>query len=426
MCYQRTLSSVIEKATKSFKVVLITGPRQVGKSTLFEKLMKPGRTKVSLDDFDVLTLAKQDPNLFFQTYKPPLLIDEVQKAPELLVQIKKIVDATDEKGLFWLTGSQKFTLMKNVSESLAGRVAVLDLQGLSQSEKLNNPDRGIFVPDMPLQTKRPIWSAKETFKVIHTGSYPQLFDGITDWELYYKSYVDTYLMRDVKDIVQLGNELTFLRFLKVLAPLTAQQLNYANLARNIDVAPNTVKNWVNILQTLGIIYLLQPYFENNIGKRLVKSPKVYFMDTGLCAYLCAIKTSDALMESYLSGEFVETYAVSEIIKSYIHNGKTPNIYYCRTLNQEEIDVVIEQNDKVYPIEIKQTATPNISMAKNFKLVDEQKKGIGCILCLSEKFIPINKDLYVIPINSERAVCRLRLFVGMADIPTCVFIGVFCA
>lgn len=398
MYYQRTLSSVIEKATKSFKVVLITGPRQVGKSTLFEKLMEPGRTKVSLDDFDVLTLAKQDPNLFFQTYKPPLLIDEVQKAPELLVQIKKIVDATDEKGLFWLTGSQKFTLMKNVSESLAGRVAVLDLQGLSQSEKLNNPDRGIFVPDMPLQTKRPIWSAKETFKVIHTGSYPQLFDGITDWELYYKSYVDTYLMRDVKDIVQLGNELTFLRFLKVLAPLTAQQLNYANLARNIDVAPNTVKNWVNILQTLGIIYLLQPYFENNIGKRLVKSPKVYFMDTGLCAYLCAIKTSDALMESYLSGEFVETYAVSEIIKSYIHNGKTPNIYYCRTLNQEEIDVVIEQNDKVYPIEIKQTATPNISMAKNFKLVDEQKKGIGCILCLSDKFIPINKDLYVIPIS----------------------------
>ena len=398
MYYQRTLSSVIEKATKSFKVVLITGPRQVGKSTLFEKLMEPGRTKVSLDDFDVLTLAKQDPNLFFQTYKPPLLIDEVQKAPELLVQIKKIVDATDEKGLFWLTGSQKFTLMKNVSESLAGRVAVLDLQGLSQSEKLNNPDRGIFVPDMPLQTKRPIWSAKETFKVIHTGSYPQLFDGITDWELYYKSYVDTYLMRDVKDIVQLGNELTFLRFLKVLAPLTAQQLNYANLARNIDVAPNTVKNWVNILQTLGIIYLLQPYFENNIGKRLVKSPKVYFMDTGLCAYLCAIKTSDALMESYLNGEFVETYAVSEIIKSYIHNGKTPNIYYCRTLNQEEIDVVIEQNDKVYPIEIKQTATPNISMAKNFKLVDEQKKGIGCILCMSEKFIPINKDLYVIPIS----------------------------
>lgn len=398
MYYQRALSSVIEKATKSFKVVLITGPRQVGKSTLFEKMLEPNRTKVSLDDADVLTLAKQDPNLFFQTYQPPLLIDEVQKAPELLLQIKKIVDNSEEKGLFWLTGSQKFTLMKNVSESLAGRVAVLDLQGLSQSEKNHDPMRGAFIPDIPLQTKRPIWSAKETFEAIHKGSYPQLFDGVTDWELYYKSYVDTYLMRDVKDIIQLENELNFTRFLKILATRTAQPLNYADLARDVDITPNTVKSWVSILQTLGIIYLLQPYFENNIGKRLVKSPKLYFMDTGLCAYLCSIKTGDALMSSPLSGEFVETYAVSEIVKSYIHHGKTPNIYYCRTTSQEEIDVVIEENNKVYPIEIKKTATPTMSMAKNFKLIDESKKGVGCILCLSEKFIPINKELYIIPIS----------------------------
>lgn len=398
MYYQRTLSSIIEKATKSFKVVLITGPRQVGKSTLFEKMMEPNRTRVSLDDSDVLTLAKQDPNLFFQTYQPPLLIDEVQKAPELLLQIKKIVDNTNEKGLFWLTGSQKFTLMKNVSESLAGRVAVLDLQGLSQSEKNNDSTREPFVPDIPLQTKRPIWSVKEVFEVIHKGSYPQLFDGVTDWELYYKSYVDTYLMRDVKDIVQLENELNFIRFLKILATRTSQPLNYADLARDVDISPNTVKNWISILQTLGVIYLLPAYFENNIGKRLVKSPKLYFMDTGLCAYLCSIKTAETLMDSYLSGEFVETYAVSEIIKSYIHNGKTPNVYYCRTTNQEEIDVVLEENNKVYPIEIKKTATPTISMAKNFKLIDEKKKGVGCILCLSEKFIPINKEIYIIPIS----------------------------
>lgn len=188
--------------------------------------------------------------------------------------------------------------------------------------------------------------------MIHKGSYPQLFDGITDWELYYKSYVDTYLMRDVKDIVQLENELNFIRFLKILATRTSQPLNYADLARDVDIAPNTVKNWVSILQTLGIIYLLPAYFENNIGKRLVKSPKLYFMDTGLCAYLCSIKTAETLADSHLSGEFVETYAVSEIIKSYIHNGKTPNIYYCRTTNQEEIDVVIEEDNKVYPIEIK--------------------------------------------------------------------------
>lgn len=398
MYYQRTLSSIIGKANKSFKVVLITGPRQVGKSTLFEKMMEANRTKVSLDDTDALTLAKQDPNLFFQIYQPPLLIDEVQKAPELLLHIKKIVDNTDKKGLFWLTGSQKFTLMKNVSDSLAGRVAILDLQGFSQSEKVDDCTRPPFTPDIPLQTNRPIWSAKETFKVIHKGSYPQLFDGVTDWELYYKSYVDTYLMRDVKEIIRLENELTFVRFLKILAIRTAQPLNFTDIARDVDISPNTAKSWLHILQTLGIIYLLPPYFENNIGKRLIKTPKLYFMDTGLCAYLCSIKAPDALIDSHLSGAFIETYAVSEIIKSYIHNARTPNIYYCRTTNQEEIDIVLEENNKVYPIEIKQTATPTISMAKNFKLINESKRGVGCILCLSEKFIPMNKDTYIIPIS----------------------------
>lgn len=398
MYYERTLSNIVQKATKSFKVVLITGPRQVGKSTLFNKLISPKRTKVSLDDTDVLALAKNDPNLFFQTYQPPLLIDEVQKAPELFIHIKKIVDNSNEKGLFWLTGSQKFHLMKNVSESLAGRVAVLDLQGLSQSEKMKEPNRPPFVPDMSLKTKRPIWTAKKTFEVIHRGSYPQLFDGVTDWELYYKSYKDTYLMRDVKDIIKLEDETVFIRFIKILASRTSQVISYADIARDADIAPNTAKTWMGILQTLGIIYFLQPYFENNISKRLIKTPKMYFMDTGLCAQLCGLNTPEMIMNSYLSGAFIETYVVSEIIKSYIHNGKTPNIYYYRTRNKEEIDIVLEENGKVYPIEIKQTATPTLSMAKNFKLIDERKRSIGAIICLSDKFIPINKDVYIIPIS----------------------------
>ena len=343
-------------------------------------------------------MAKNDPNLFFPTYQPPLLIDEVQKAPELFTYIKKIVDNSNEKGLFWLTGSQKFHLMKNVSESLAGRVAVLDLQGLSQSEKIKEPTRPSFIPDISLQTKRPIWTAKETFDVIHKGSYPQLYDGVTDWELYYKSYKDTYLMRDVKDIIKLEDETVFTRFLKILASRTSQVTDYANVARDADIAPNTAKAWMGILQTLGIIYFLQPYFENNINKRLIKTPKMYFMDTGLCAHLCGLNTPEMLMNSYLSGAFIETYAVSEIIKSYIHNGKTPNIYYCRTSNKEEIDVILEENGKVYPIEIKQTATPTLSMTKHFKLIDEQKKGVGAIVCLSDKFIPMNKDVYIIPIS----------------------------
>ena len=327
-----------------------------------------------------------------------MLIDEVQKAPELLTYIKKIVDNSDEKGLFWLTGSQKFQLMKNVSESLAGRVAVLDLQGLSQSEKIKDSKRPPFTPDINLRTKRPIWTAKKTFEFIHKGSYPQLFDNITDWALYYKSYKDTYLLRDVKDIIKLEDETVFTRFLKILASRTSQVISYADIARDADIAPNTAKAWMNILQTLGIIYFLQPYFENNINKRLVKTPKLYFMDTGLCAHLCGLNTAEMLMNSYLSGAFIETYVVSEIIKSYIHNGKTPNLYYLRTSNKEEIDIILEENGKIYPLEIKQTATPTLSMAKHFKLIDEKKKGIGGIICLSDKFIPISKDVYIIPIS----------------------------
>lgn len=398
MFYERTLSDIVEKATKSFKVILITGPRQVGKSTLFEKIKEENRTKVTLDDGDDLALAKTDPNLFFQKYQPPLLIDEVQKAPELFQYIKKMVDNTDERGLFWLTGSQKFDLMKNVTESLAGRVAVLDLQGFSQSEKSHDYTRGAFVPDIDLQTKRPVWTVKETFEVIHKGSYPQLFDGVTDWELYYKSYIDTYLMQDVKDIIKIEENTAFRRFIKILASRTSQVLNYTDIARDSDISPNTAKAWLSVLQTLGVVYLLQPYFANNIGKRLSKTPKMYFMDTGLCAHLCGINTSQMLMDSYLSGAFIETYVVSEIVKSYIHNGKIPNIYYYRDSNKEEIDVIIEENNKVYPIEIKQTATPTLSMAKNFKLIDEKKRGIGAIICLNDKFIPMNKDVYIIPIS----------------------------
>jgi len=288
--------------------------------------------------------------------------------------------------------------MKNVSESLAGRVAVLDSLGLSQSEKTKEPTRPPFTPDMDLQTKRQVWTAKETFNVIHKGSYPQLFNGKTDWELYYKSYKDTYLMRDVKDIIKLENETLFTRFIKILASRTSQVLNYTDIARDADISPNTAKAWVGILQTLGIIFLLQPYFANNINKRLSKTPKIYFTDTGLCAYLCGLNTAETLMNSYLSGPFIETYVVSEILKSYIHNGKTPNLYYYRTGNKEEIDLIIEENGKAYPIEIKQTATPTLSMAKNFKLIDNDRKGVGAIVCLSDKFIPMNKDIYIIPIS----------------------------
>lgn len=408
MYYGRTLSKKVKEASRSFKVVLVTGPRQVGKTTLLKRISEEiddggrKRTVVSLDDNRVLALARRDPYIFFQTYKPPLLIDEIQRAPELFVYIKTIVDNTDERGLFWLTGSQKFTLMKNVSDSLAGRVAILELQGLSGSERSYDCDRESFIPELELMTKRPVWTAQETFMEIFKGSYPQLFDEHTDRDLYFRSYVDTYLMRDVRDIVQIGDELNFSRFLSLLAVRTSQVINYESIARDAEISPNTAKSWINILETLGIVYRLPSYFADNIGKRLIKAPKLYFWDTGLCSYLCSLKTPEMLMESYLSEAFIETYAVSEIAKSYIHNGSRPNIYYCRTGNQEEIDLIIEEDNKVYPVEIKKTATPTLSMAKNFKLLDSDKmrlqKGVGCILCLCERFMPMKRDLYMIPLS----------------------------
>lgn len=397
MYYERTLSSVIKEASKNFKVILLTGPRQTGKSTLLERLSEPNRTRVTLDDTNILSLVKEDPDLFFEKYHPPLLIDEVQKAPEIFLRIKMIVDKYNKCGDFWLTGSQKFSLMQNVSDSLAGRVAVLDLQGLSQSEKQTDSKRGAFTPDLPLDTKRNSYTPSEMFSIIQKGSYPQLFSTNTPWELYYKSYIDTYLMRDINDISRISNELTFKNFLKILATRTGQLINYTDLSSDLGISPNTVKNWISILQTLNIIYILPPYFESNIGKRLIKAPKIYFMDTGLASYLCSIKDGNTLSESYLSGAFVETYAVSEIIKSYIHNGKTPNIYYLRTSNGHEIDLIIEDNGKAYPIEIKQTASPTLDMTKNFSLIPDNKRGKGAILSLTSTFMPMRRDVYSIPI-----------------------------
>ncbi|MGH0052313.1 MAG: ATP-binding protein [Sphaerochaetaceae bacterium] len=400
MYYQRTLSETIKTATKAFKVILVTGPRQVGKTTLFTHLGEPDRTYVSLDDVEADALAQTDPALFFQTYQPPILIAEVQRAPGLLRYIKQIVDRTDEKGLFWLTGSQQFHLMKDVSESLAGRVVILDLQGFSQAEKLGDVQKVPFLPDIQgsQQQKRTILSAKDTFDMIVKGSYPQLFDGITPWDLFYSSYLRTYLERDVREIINISNEAAFVRFLKVLACRTSQLLNYSDVSRDVGISVNTVKAWLSVLQTSGLIYLLQPYFANNPGKRMVKTPKMYFMDTGLCSYLCGASSGEMALHSSMSGALLETYAVSEIVKSYWHNGRQAHLYFYRDTSQKEIDLLIEENGMVYPIEIKQTGSPTLSMAANFSLLNKERRATGAILCLSDKCIPMNKDVNIIPIG----------------------------
>ncbi|MCL2640769.1 MAG: ATP-binding protein [Phycisphaerales bacterium] len=396
MYYKRTLSKSLKEANAFFKVVLLTGPRQVGKTTLLEHIKEPERTYVTLDDMDILMMAQEDPAHFFERFPPPVLIDEVQKAPNLFSYIKAIVDKSKNKGQFWLTGSQQFHLMKNVSESLAGRVAILDLQGLSQSEKAKDETRPAFLPDIPLQTKRPIWSTQQAFDVIAKGSFPQLFDG-TPPSMFYSAYVRTYIERDVREILNISNEHAFLKFLKVMAGRTGQVLNYHDISRDIEISVNTVKSWVSVLETSGVIYLLPPYFRN-LTKRAIKTPKMYFLDTGLCCYLTGITTGEMALNHPMSGALFETYAVSEILKSYWHNGERPFAYFYRDTQGKEIDLILDKNGKLWPIEIKQTATPNPKMVQSFDVLAAANRGRGALVCTANKLISMGNEVSVVPVS----------------------------
>ncbi len=397
MFYPRTLSKVVEQANKYFKVVLITGPRQVGKTTLFEHIKEKNRKYVSLDDKINLLLAQEDPEQFFKKFPPPILIDEVQKAPNLFSYIKQLVDKSDKKGQFWLTGSQAFHLMKNVSESLAGRAAILMLQGLSQCEKIKDYKRPPFLPNLDINTKRKNFSKKEIFKMIVKGSYPQLSDG-TPVSLYYSSYISTYLERDIRDIINISKESSFLKFLQIMAARTGQVLNYQNIARDTELSAPTIKSWISVLETTGLIYLL-PSYSRNLSQRAIRTPKMYFMDTGLCCYLNGITTAEIAAESIINGALFETYVVSEILKSYWHNGERPFIYFYRDRdNINEIDLLIENHGKVFPIEIKMTSSPEPKMAKNFKIIDEKIRGKGAVICTAEELMPMNREVNIIPVS----------------------------
>jgi predicted AAA+ superfamily ATPase len=329
-------------------IVLVTGPRQVGKTTMLKKIASGGRRYVSLDNPMVRDTAKNDPELFLQRYQPPVLIDEIQYAPELLTFIKIHVDEYKTKGDFWLTGSQLFHLMKNVSESLAGRVGVINMLGLSQSELLDRENVPYSTEYESLHKKawQPV-NVLEVFKRIQKGSMPAVYETEQNVENYYASYVSTYLQRDIKDLTQVTDELSFMRFMQVCAARTSQMLNYSSLARDVGISSPTAKQWLSILVTSGIVKLIEPFYNNSL-KRIVKAPNLYFMDTGLCAYLTRWNNPEALELSAMSEAFFETYVVSEIIKSFYNAGKRPPIYYYRDSDQKEIDLIIEQNGVLYP------------------------------------------------------------------------------
>lgn len=403
MYLERTLEESVKKATKSFPVVLVTGARQVGKTTVLKACEKEERTYVSLDNPLLRDFAKTDPELFLERYSTPLLIDEIQYAPELLPYIKMIVDEKKEKGLYWLTGSQQFHMMKDVSESLAGRVSILNLLGFSQNEKFKRAERSNFITTKEyfneIQNNSPKIGLNELYEIIYKGSYPAINIESIDWEMFYSSYLQTYIERDIRDLKSISDEQLFLKFIKIVAARTAQVLNYTDIANAVGISVPTVKSWISLLVTSGIVYLLEPYY-NNLTSRIIKSPKLYFLDTGLCAYLTDWPSAKILESSAMSGAFLETYVVSEIIKSYVHNGKRAPIYYYRDKDKKEIDLLIKNGDILHPIEIKKTAIPDKSAIKNFDVLNNKNiiRGTGGIVCLASDFIPLTKEDSIIPIS----------------------------
>jgi len=402
MYIQRTLEKAIKKASKFFPVVLVTGPRQVGKTTVFENCDSENRKYVSLDNMEIREMAAQDPQRFLERYEAPLVIDEIQYAPQLLPYIKIITDKKKKKGMYWLTGSQQFNLMADVTESLAGRVGILNLQGFSQSEKEKMPEAIPFLPQKKLleQKERNNIKNKNIFHRIWKGSYPAIFTGKDkDWSIFYDSYIQTYIERDIKQIINISKETLFINFLKVLAARTSGLINYANIAGEVGVNETTVKSWLSILQTSGLIYLLYPY-SNNLKNRIIKTPKIYFIDTGLACYLTKWNTSETLENGAFSGAIFETYIVSEILKSYWHNGLSPAMYFYRDKDKREIDIILEENGKLYPLEIKQKSNPTATDIKNFSVLSQFKKETapGGVICMSPTWLPLGKRDYVIPVS----------------------------
>ncbi len=406
MYITRNIEETINRISSQFKVLLLTGARQVGKTTLLKHLAQgSGRTYVTLDDLAVRSLAISDPALFLQRYTPPLLIDEIQYAPALLSYIKIYADNGAQNGDIWLTGSQRLPLMQGVTESLAGRVGIVDLQGLTANEINGTENTEPFIPVKDALFKRinnaKKRSLKEIYKLIWQGSMPALYNGgEQDWQSYYASYVQTFLQRDVMKLLQINDEMVFFRFLCAAAGQTGKMINYAELAKAAEVSAPTAKQWIKTLEAAGIIYLLQPFMPPG-AKYIVKAPKLYFFDTGLAAYLTRWLNADALEAGAMSGEFFETWVMAEIYKSYANKGMVPPLYYLRNFNGKEIELIIYENGTAYPIAIKKSAYPQKAV-KTFAILEPVSAdaniqiGEGGIICFADDLLPAAQDLWYIP------------------------------
>lgn len=401
----RHMEKVILDCSKAFSALLITGPRQAGKTTMLKMLAERegiGRGYVSLDDLNMRDMAKNDPQLFLQLHRPPVIIDEVQYAPELFTYIKIHVDKHHTPGAFWLTGSQIYRLMRGVQESLAGRVALLHLSPLSQREITGALPRVFSVDFEALLSESkavaPV-SIPDMFERIWNGCMPGLISGQrSERDIFYSSYISTYIERDVRELSGTIDALKFNRFVTAVAARCSQLINYTALAEDADIDIQTAKSWLNILETLGIVFLLHPY-SNNVLKRTIRTPKLYFYDTGLVCYLTRWSSAEVAEKGAMSGALLENFTISEIAKSYQNAGRSPYLYFYRDRDAKEIDVVLEENGKLYPMEIKKTAAPDRRITNTFAVVNRSplERGTGAVLCLAQEFSAFDRDDLIIPI-----------------------------
>lgn len=420
MYIKRALEPLVRKYSENFKVVVLTGPRQVGKTTMLKHLMAADeqtgirRAYVSLDTGAMQSLAKDDPALFLQRYKPPVLIDEIQRAPELLPYIKEAVDSSEEKGLFWLTGSQPLHLMKEVSESLAGRAGIIEMLGLSNAE-MAGIESTPFCPGKDYFVERvshsKAFGVTEAFERIHRGSFPGILAVDSDlMAAAYDAYIDTYIMRDIRDLAQVADELKFRRFMCACAALTSKPVVYAELARIADIDEKTAKAWLSILVSTYLVKIIPPY-SNYLIKRLSKQPIMHFTDTGLAAHLAGWSSAAALEIGAMSGQIFETYVFGEIYKSYSNSGKKPPLYFFRTNKQKEIDLLLEKDGVVNAIEVKKTAEPSKGDIKNFNAIEpaaadgvpseleafKREIGMGAVICMANDTYPISNNAWAFPV-----------------------------
>ncbi len=401
---KRHAESTVLQLAKMFGAVLVAGPRQVGKTTMLQKLTE-GMNYVTLDDMVVRAAAQEESVTFFKDNPPPVFVDEIQKAPNLFEQIKLLLDRSHKKGQFFLCGSQQFQMMKGVSESLSGRIGLITLLGFSLREKYGVSDNTPFLPTEEYFTERrkqladisydTVWAA------IHRGCMPELCENPDfDWQLFYSAYVRTYIERDVRDLSEVGDILKFTRFMTAAAASTGQLVNLASLARDVRISQPTAERWLSILVASNIVYLLKPY-SNNITKRAVKTPKLYFLDTGLAAYLTKWNTADVLKNGAMAGAFFESFVISEIIKSYSNKGIIdPPLYFYRDKEMNEIDLLIEDGGTLYPLEIKKHADPQKKDMAAFDLLDKIpgiRRGPGGVICLYDRLITLRGSDKVIPV-----------------------------